>query len=395
MRLPGGPASAGGDVSHAAGLGAAYVGSAVAAAAGVPAGLVRVTRLVEEATGWSLTLPVPAGTRVGWRRQRLLQAAPPRPPLGSMQEALWRYDVEVALASAALPAPLDVAGLEGRLASSASAPVWRALASLWADASGQAVADVQAQLTVSVPSGGTPAGSQLAAGAASPPGISSAVVIGIAVASSVALAVLLLGAWRYVRVVRPAKFRGGLPVLSPSAPPPPQARPGAGGASSNPPQPAPAATTGATPSESAAAVALDHRAADVRERVQSGGPASDGQGGGGEPAAATLVVANSEADPPSHPPRGPAALVDGAAEAGRTSNGDDIRSPSAAAAAGVAAAAGDHARAHGATFDPLPIDTLTGGHAAQRPAGAHPAGDAADATTGSVVAETGNKTHTG
>ena len=394
MRLPGGPASAGGDVSHAAGLGAAYVGSAVAAAAGVPAGLVRVTRLVEEATGWSLTLPVSAGTRVGWRRQRLLQAAPPRPPLGPMQEALWRYEVEVALASAALPAPLDVADLEGRLASSTSAPVWRALASLWADASGQAVADVQAQLAVSVPAGGTPAGSQLAAGAASPPGISSAVVIGIAVASSAALAVLLLSAWRYVRVVRPAKFRGGLPVLSPSAPPPSQARPGAGGASNDPPQPATSPTTGATPPESAAAIALDHRAADGQERVQSGGPASDGQGGGGEPAAAAPVVADSDADPLPHPPRGPAALVDGAAEAARALNGDDIRSPGSAAAASVAAAGGDRARAHGAAFEPLPVDAVTGGHGAQQPAGAHPAGDAADATTGSVVAETG-KTHTG
>jgi hypothetical protein len=163
VRLPGGPASRGGDASHAVGRGVADVAAAVAAAAGVPASRVNVTRLIEDATEWAVALPLAPGTRL-WRRQRRqLEAAAgggallAGPPLGSAQAATWRYVAVVSLASApggggATATPLSAlhASLRDRVQSAAAAPAWSALASSWAAASGQSASDVLAQLAVTV-----------------------------------------------------------------------------------------------------------------------------------------------------------------------------------------------------------------------------------------------------
>jgi hypothetical protein len=241
VRLPGGPASRGGSASHAASAGVANVVSAVAAAAGVDAGRVRVARLIEEATGWAVALPLAADVRLSAGGQRQLQVAPAAatplagPPLGATQEAAWRYVVAVSLSAespplgggAAATPPLSAASLADRLADSAAALVWDALAATWAAATGQATSDVQARLAVSVspPSG---------AGAAAPDGARTldAAIIGGSVAGAVVL-LALLAACGYAAFTRQrSKFRTGLdlPTAAAGGAPVPAAAPEAGGA---------------------------------------------------------------------------------------------------------------------------------------------------------------------
>ena len=273
VRLPGGPASRGGNATHAAGAGAAAVGAAVAAAVGVPVDRVLVTRLIEEATGWVLELtPQPVGAplvRPGGRRQRQLQGGAAwlpgaGPPLAASATARWRYVVLVSLAAptsvvappssgataaataaaataaaataAAVPSPLSASVVASRLLSPDAAPVWGELAASWAAASGQpSAAAVLAELAVVAPAPPAPGATPTAAaqgGAASSPGLVQAAAAAVWGGVAGALALLagaLVAVGYYARVVRPAKYRTGLDALLRQLHPRPPPGPRTGG----------------------------------------------------------------------------------------------------------------------------------------------------------------------
>jgi hypothetical protein len=199
------------------------VAAAVTAAAGVDASRVRVTRLIEEATGWAVALPLAAGARLASGGQpRQLQAPETLlagPPLGSAQAAAWRYVVAVNLTGpssslgGAAPTPLSAASLGDRLASAATAPAWSALATTWAAASGQAPSAVLAQLAVSVSP--PPVGGASASAGSGSAHASHAGVIGGSVAGAIACLGLLAACGYAVLVRRRTKLHAGLGLAAP------------------------------------------------------------------------------------------------------------------------------------------------------------------------------------